>query len=157
MPLMREPIFGPAVAIQVVDSAEEAVALTNDCDYGLSASVWTRDATRGRRIAEQLRAGAVMVNDLASYFGMPEAPHGGEGLSGWGRTHSRLGLLEMVRVKYIDVDWLPRWPKAWWFGYDAALERHAERFIDFSHAPAWRKRWRNATGVFRALFRGHRI
>jgi succinate-semialdehyde dehydrogenase/glutarate-semialdehyde dehydrogenase len=157
MSLMREPIFGPVVAIQVVNSAEQAVALGNDSPYGLSASVWTADRQRGRRLAAQLRSGAVMVNDLASYFGMPEAPHGGQGLSGWGRTHSRLGLLEMVQVKYLDVDWLPRRPKTWWFGYDSALAKTAEQFIDFSHAPAWRERWRSAAGVFRALFRGHRI
>jgi hypothetical protein len=98
----------------------------------------------------------MMVSPLAA-FGMPEAPHGGGGLSGWGRTHSRLGLLEMVQVRYVDVDWLPRQPKAWWFGYDRALGQAAEEFIDFSHAPAWSKRWRSAAGVFRALFRGHRI
>ena len=157
MTVMREPIFGPVVAIQGVSSADEAVALTNDSPYGLSASVWTADRQRGRMLAGRVRTGAVMVNDLASYFGMPEAPHGGQGLSGWGRTHSRLGLLEMVRVKYLDVDWLPRRPKTWWFGYDRALGRVAGQFIDFSHAPAWRKRWRSAAGAFGALFRGHRI
>ena len=157
MAVMREPIFGPLVAIQVVRSAGEAVALANDSAYGLSASVWTAGRERGRFLAEQIRAGAVMVNDLASYFGMPEAPHGGQGLSGWGRSHSRHGLLEMVRVKYVDVDWLPRRPKTWWFGYDRVLGNAAERFIDFSHAPQWRERWRSAAGVFRALFRGHRI
>ena len=105
----------------------------------------------------RVRAGAVMVNDLASYFGGVEASHGGGGLSGWGRTHSRVGLLEMVQVKYIDVDWLPRRPKAWWFGYDQPLTQIAERFIGFSHAPEWRERWRNAAGAVRALFRKHRI
>ncbi len=159
MPIMREPIFGPLVAIHAVGSADEAVALTNDCPYGLAASVWTADSARGRGIAQRIRAGigAVMVNDLASYFGMPEAPHGGGGLSGWGRTHSRLGLLEMVQVRYVDEDWLPRLPKTWWFGYDRALAQAAGAFIEFSHAPQWRKRWRAAAGVVRALFRGHRI
>jgi acyl-CoA reductase-like NAD-dependent aldehyde dehydrogenase len=159
MPIMREPIFGPIVAIHTVASADEAIALTNDCAYGLSASVWTADRDRGREIAQRIRPGigAVMVNDLASYFGMPEAPHGGGGLSGWGRTHSRVGLLEMVQVRYMDEDWLPRQPKPWWFGYDRALTHAAEQFIQFSHAPQWRKRWRGVAGAVRALFRGHRI
>ena len=45
-----------------------------------------------------------MVNDAISYFAIAEAPHGGCGLSGWGRTHGKAGLLEMVQTKYIDVD-----------------------------------------------------
>jgi succinate-semialdehyde dehydrogenase/glutarate-semialdehyde dehydrogenase len=159
MPIMREPIFGPIVAIHPVAGADEAIALANDCDYGLSASIWTANRARGRDLARRIRAGigAVMINDLASYFGMPEAPHGGGGLSGWGRTHSRLGLLEMVQVRYVDEDWLPRQPKGWWFGYDRALAQGAGQFIEFSHAPRWRKRWRAAAGAVRALFRGHRI
>jgi hypothetical protein len=63
----------------------------------------------------------------------------------------------MVQVKYTDVDWLPRRPKIWWFGYDRTLVETAEQFIDFAHAPEWRKRWRGAAGAVRALFRGHRI
>ena len=157
MRLMKEETFGPLVAIQAVQSAEEAVALANDSSFGLSASVWTRDRRRGRRIAESLRAGAVMVNDVASYFGMAEAPHGGHGLSGWGRAHSRIGLLEMVQVKYVDVDLLPRWPKAWWFGYNSEVATIAQQFIDFCYAPGWWQRWRNAGAVLKALLRGDRI
>jgi len=157
MRLMREETFGPVLAIQTVKNADEAVALANDSPFGLSASVWTTDRRRARRIAESIRAGAVMINDVASYFAMAEAPHGGHGLSGWGRTHSRIGLLEMVQVKYIDVDRLPRWPKTWWFGYNNDVAEIAGRFIDFSYAPGWWRRWRNAGGVLRALFRGHRI
>jgi acyl-CoA reductase-like NAD-dependent aldehyde dehydrogenase len=159
MPIMREPIFGPLVAIQSVENADEALALTNACEYGLSASIWTAHSGRGRELAPRIRPGigAVMVNDVASYFGISEAPHGGGRLSGWGRTHSRVGLLEMVQVRYVDVDWLPRQTKTWWFGYDRVLAQVAGQFIDFSHAPQWRKRWGAAAGVVRALFRGHRI
>jgi acyl-CoA reductase-like NAD-dependent aldehyde dehydrogenase len=152
MRLMREETFGPVLAIQAVKNADEAVALANDSPFGLSASVWTADRRRARRIAESIRAGAVMINDVASYFAMAEAPHGGHGLSGWGRTHSRIGLLEMVQVKYIDVDWLPRWPKTWWFGYNNNVAEVAGQFIDFSYAPSRWQRWRNvrrrAAGTF---------
>ena len=102
-------------------------------------------------------AGAVLVNDVASYFGMAEAPHGGHGLSGWGRAHSRIGLLEMVQVKYVDVDLLPRWPKAWWFGYNSGVGAVAGQFLDFCYAPSWWQRWRNAGAVAKALLRGDRI
>ena len=167
--LMREEIFGPVVAITTVRTAEEAVALTNDSPFGLSASIWTADDQRGRELATQLRVGAVMVNDVGSYFGITEAPHGGRGLSGWGRTHSRIGLLEMVQVKYLDVDRLSRWPKAWWFGYNRQISEAAGQFLDLLYAPrqpGWRgllglhelkSRWHSLRGALRALWRGHRI
>jgi acyl-CoA reductase-like NAD-dependent aldehyde dehydrogenase len=157
MRLMQEETFGPVIAIQSVESADEAIALANDSSFGLSASVWTKDRQRGRQIAESLRAGSVMVNDVASYFGMAEAPHGGHGLSGWGRSHSRIGLLEMVQVKYLDVDLLPRWPKAWWFGYNSEVAAIAGQFLDFCYAPGWWQRWRNAGAVLKALLRRDRI
>ncbi|HJY85220.1 MAG TPA: aldehyde dehydrogenase family protein [Candidatus Acidoferrales bacterium] len=158
MRLMQEETFGPVLVLSRVEDAEEAVALTNDSPFGLSASIWTGDRQRGRELAARLKAGAVMVNDVASYFGICEAPHGGRGASGWGRTHARLGLLEMVQVKYVDVDMLPRYPKAWWFGYDDKLATAADHFIEFLFAPERRRRWARGWGTLRRLFfRGHRI
>ena len=96
--LFQEETFGPILAIQTVSNSDEAVLRANDSPFALSASVWTRNAPRGKAIAAQLRAGAVMVNDAISYFAIAEAPHGGCGLSGWGRTHGKAGLLEMVQT-----------------------------------------------------------
>jgi len=157
MRLMREETFGPVLAIEEVANAAEAVRLANDSEFGLSASVWTRNSLRGRAIAAQLHAGAVMVNDVGSYFGIAEAPHGGRGTSGWGRTHSRLGLREMVQVKYVDVDRLPRWPKPWWFGYSANLSAAADSFIAWMYAPRWFERWRNVRGALGMVFRRGRV
>ncbi len=154
---MQEETFGPVLAIVVVESADEAVALTNDSPFGLSASVWTQDSDWGALIASRLRCGAVMVNDVASYFGISEAPHGGRGASGWGRSHSRHGLMEMVQLKYVDVDRLPRMPKAWWYGYNGEVLASANAFVDFLFAPNWRKRLLSAKGALGALFRKHRI
>ena len=146
MQLMREETFGPVIAIQAVANADEAVTLANDSPFALSASVWTSDVRRGREIASRLRAGSVMINDVASYYGIAEAPHGGRGASGWGRTHSRLGLLEMVQVKYVDVDRLPRVPKSWWFGYTKELAAAAGGFVESLFAPSWKRRLAAATG-----------
>src|SRR5208282_2291009 len=118
------------------------------------------DAEHGKEIAARLRAGSVMVNDVASYYGICEAPHGGSGASGWGRVHSRLGLLEMVRVKYIDVDRMPRTPKPWWFGYSEQLAASADRFVDFLFAPRWHRRIAalgGSRGALGTVFRKHRI
>ena len=156
MSLMREETFGPVLAIAAIESADDAVACANDSKFGLSASIWTRDLRRARWLAARIHAGAVMINDVGSYYGIAEAPHGGRGSSGWGRTHSPIGLMEMVQVKYVDVDWLPRWPKAWWFGYNQDLAESAGRFIDFLYAPHWPDRWRGAMGALRSLARSRR-
>ena len=160
MQLMREETFGPVIAIHTLASVEEAVALANDSPFGLSASVWTGDSRRGAEIASHIRAGSVMVNDVASYYGICEAPHGGPGASGWGHTHSRLGLLEMVQVKYIDVDRLPRIAKSWWFGYTAELAAAAGSFVESMFAPSWKKRFSalaNKRGARGVIFRRNRI
>ena len=107
MCIMREETFGPVLPVMAFDTDDEAVRLADDSEYGLAASVWTRDRARGERIARQIHAGTVMVNDVASCFGISEAPHGGWKLSGVGRTHGRFGLEEMVRLKYVDSDLTP--------------------------------------------------
>ncbi|MGC2292403.1 MAG: aldehyde dehydrogenase family protein, partial [Candidatus Acidiferrales bacterium] len=160
MQLMREETFGPVIAIQPVANSEEAVKLANDSPFALSASIWTSDMSRGKEIASRIRAGSVMINDVASYYGITEAPHGGPGASGWGHTHSRLGLLEMVQVKYVDVDRLPRIPKSWWFGYTKELAAAAGRFVEALFAPSWKQRLAAATGKHGArgvIFRRDRI
>src|SRR6202011_3844149 len=131
MQLFQDETFGPIMAIQVVREAEEALAKANDTEFALSASVWTGDVARGEDLARRLRAGTVMVNDVMSAFGIAEAPHGGCGLSGWGRTHGKAGLMEMVQTKYIDVDRLPRRQKPWWYRYGADLDQAADAFLQF--------------------------
>jgi succinate-semialdehyde dehydrogenase/glutarate-semialdehyde dehydrogenase len=157
MTLMREETFGPVLAIAVVDDEEQAVRAANDSTFSLGSSVWTRDAARGRRIAERLRAGSVMVNDVASYFGICEAPHGGTGESGWGRTHSRAGLSELVHLKYVDTDLLPGIPKTWWYGYNRELLDAAGRILDALFAPRWSRKMRAAAKSAGVLWRKGRI
>jgi acyl-CoA reductase-like NAD-dependent aldehyde dehydrogenase len=155
MKLFQEETFGPILAMQTVKDAEEAIARANDSTFALAASVWTGDAKRGQAIAGRLRAGAVMVNDAISYFGIAEAPHGGCGASGWGRTHGKAGLLEMVQTKYIDVDRLPGREKPWWYRYGADLERAADAFLKFEFSGGLAAKLRNARGALKTMFRDH--
>jgi acyl-CoA reductase-like NAD-dependent aldehyde dehydrogenase len=117
MALMREETFGPVLPIMTFKTDDEAIKLANDSIYGLTACVFTGDIKRGRRIAEQLEAGTVMVNEVVYTHAVAQTPWGGVKHSGYGRTHGRLGLLELVTPQHIHVYSLPSCPDVWWFRY----------------------------------------
>jgi succinate-semialdehyde dehydrogenase/glutarate-semialdehyde dehydrogenase len=134
MRIMREETFGPVLPVAAFDSDDEAVKLANDSEFGLAASVWSRDRDRAERLARRIQAGTVMVNDVLSCFGISEAPHGGVKASGVGRTHGRFGLEEMVWLKYLDTDLTPGVKKVWWYGYGASFARQMEGFLEVQFA-----------------------
>jgi len=153
MRIMREETFGPVLPVMPFDTDDEAIALANDSDYGLAASIWTRDARRGERLARRIRAGTVMINDTISCFGISEAPHGGVKSSGLGRTHGRFGLEEMVRLKYVDVDLAPGMKKVWWYNYGEIFAQQMEAFLDFQFARSIGHRLQGALKSARAIVR----
>ncbi|MGH3758297.1 succinic semialdehyde dehydrogenase [Actinophytocola sp.] len=107
--------FGPVVSLYPFATDDEAVALANQTDYGLNASVFGRDRARARRVAARLRAGTVNVNDgYASAYGSIDAPMGGMGSSGLGRRHGAEGLLKYTEPQTIGTQRIavidpPRW------------------------------------------------
>jgi acyl-CoA reductase-like NAD-dependent aldehyde dehydrogenase len=153
MRIMSEETFGPVLPVMAFDSDDKAVELANDSAYGLAASIWTRNSSRGEALARRIHAGTVMVNDVVSCFGISEAPHGGVKASGTGRTHGRFGLEEMVRVKYVDCDLMPSMKKPWWYGYGASFGRQMEAFVDFQFARSWAERLRGAVDSMSMLKR----
>jgi succinate-semialdehyde dehydrogenase/glutarate-semialdehyde dehydrogenase len=102
------------------DTEEEAIALANDCEYALTAAVFTADPVRARRLEERIEAGALTVNDACFTFSDARAPWGGPKNSGLGRTHGAEGLAELVEVKYVSEDWSRRDRQLWWHPYGAA-------------------------------------
>jgi len=144
MRIMRDETFGPVLPVMPFDNEDDAVRLANDSEYGLAASIWTLDRARGEALARRINAGTVMVNDAVSCYGISEAPHGGVKSSGIGRTHGRFGLDEMVRVKYLASDRLPRMKKFWWYGYGEAFTRQMEGMLDAQFAGSAASRLRGA-------------
>ena len=104
MTIMRDETFGPVLPIVKVADEAEALRLANDSPYGLSSSVWTKSDDRGRRVAGQLEAGNVCVNDCLISYGVSGLPFGGAKESGVGRTHGIEGLTDMCRVKSVVED-----------------------------------------------------
>ncbi len=118
MTIMRDETFGPVLPIMTFATEDEAIKLANDSVYGLTASVWTKNIARGRRIAERIEAGTVMVNEVVYTHGIAQTPWGGVKDSGYGRTHGRLGLLELVHPQHIHVNRFSFLPDLWWFNYN---------------------------------------
>ncbi len=120
MRIMNEEIFGPVLPVMKVSSEEEALRLANDSQFGLGASVWTRDRAKGERIAHQIQSGMVWVNDHSFSHGACQCAWGGVKDSGLGRSHSKFGFYECVNIK--QLAWEPGWTRdMWWQPYDRKL------------------------------------
>jgi acyl-CoA reductase-like NAD-dependent aldehyde dehydrogenase len=120
MRIMREEIFGPVLPIVVVDSEQEAIELANDSEFGLGASVWTKDRQRGERIARRIESGMVWINDHSFSHGACQCAWGGVKHSGVGRSHSKFGFYECVNIK--TNAWEPGLTRDfWWHPYDRTL------------------------------------
>jgi acyl-CoA reductase-like NAD-dependent aldehyde dehydrogenase len=103
MTAMREETFGPTMPIMKVADLDEGVRLANDSPYGLAASVWTKDAAKGERVARQIEAGAVIVNDAQINYVALELPMGGWKSSGLGTRHGADGIRKYTKKQAIVV------------------------------------------------------
>ncbi len=101
MPAGREEVFGPAAALFRVGTAEEAIQLANQSDYGLGCSLWTSDLQRARRVAPGIETGQVFVNQMVASD--PRLPFGGIKKSGYGRELSDLGIREFVNTQTVSI------------------------------------------------------
>ncbi len=102
MEAIKDETFGPTLPIMKVVSEEEAIQRANNSRFGLNAYVFTEDVAKGRRIAEQLEAGTIMVNDVLFTHAAPETPWGGVKESGVGRVHSDEGLRGLCEGYHIN-------------------------------------------------------
>lgn len=101
MKVMKEEVFGPVIPIIVVKNETEAIKLANDSDYGLGASIWTKDIERGEKIARRMESGSACVNRGANSD--IRMPFGGVKKSGIGKEFSHYSLLEFANIKTIIV------------------------------------------------------
>jgi acyl-CoA reductase-like NAD-dependent aldehyde dehydrogenase len=144
MRLMREPLDGPVLAVMAVDSVEQAIMLANDCEYGLGASVWSADRYRGARIARELHAGMVWLNDHPPGPTLTRGPWGAAAGGGLGKTLGEAGLRACAQEKLIAWS-APGLRGLWWGPYDETTMRAARAIArlrserDGDRERAWRQ------------------
>jgi acyl-CoA reductase-like NAD-dependent aldehyde dehydrogenase len=143
MRVMREPVDGPVLPVMAVDSPDEAITCANDSEYGLGASVWTADRYHAQRMARELRAGMVWLNDHLAAPAVSQGPWGAAAGAGLGRTLGQSGLRACAQEKLIT--WDPPGPRGlWWGPYTDNLTRAARSFAqlrsarDSDRSRAWR-------------------
>jgi acyl-CoA reductase-like NAD-dependent aldehyde dehydrogenase len=130
MTVMKDEIFGPIVPFQRVSSEDEAVRLANDSHLGLNAYVFTKDREKGKRLAQRIEAGSVLVNDVLVNYAAVEAPFGGIKQSGFGRVHGDDALRDMAEIRHVFTGRLPE-PAAdpTWFPYSSKAYRWQMRLF----------------------------
>jgi succinate-semialdehyde dehydrogenase/glutarate-semialdehyde dehydrogenase len=118
MRVMREPLDGPVLLLAPVETLDQAIALANGGEFGLGASIWTADRYMGLRVARELRAGMVWLNDHLPGPMVSRGPWGAAAGTGIGRTLGRAGLSACAQEKLITWD-PPSARGLWWGPYDA--------------------------------------
>ncbi len=134
MRVMREETFGPVLPMMPVNNADEAVNYTNDSDLGLGSSIWTSNPQEAERLARNVRAGMVWINDGLYSHASPEAPWGGIKNSGIGRRNSVHGLYDFVYIKHVSVDKSRN--RDWHFPYSKHSLSLLKSGIAIGHSPS---------------------
>jgi len=133
---VREETFGPTAPVMKFSTDDEAVKLANDSEYGLTASVWTKDIKKAREIASKLNFATVMINDNLITHAIPQTPWGGIKKSGMGRTHGKEGLLEMVQIRHVHTNKLgQKMRQPWWYPFTKEKYEFSLALTNLLHSP----------------------
>jgi succinate-semialdehyde dehydrogenase/glutarate-semialdehyde dehydrogenase len=134
---MKDETFGPIVGVMSVETMDEAIALANDSNLGLTCSVWSKNRKRAKLIGRRVMAGAIMINDHLMCHGLAETPWGGFKESGIGRTHGDIGFAEMTQPQVIVDDILSTMPfvrrNFWWQPFEKIQYDGIKGLIDTFH------------------------
>jgi acyl-CoA reductase-like NAD-dependent aldehyde dehydrogenase len=154
---MREETFGPIVGVMPFETIDEAIALANDSNLGLTGSVWSKNRKKAREIARRVMAGAVAINDHLMTHGLAETPWGGFKESGIGRTHGDIGFAEMTQPQVIVDDILATLPfvrrNFWWPPFEKGQYDGTKGLIDTFFGNGFLERFVGFNKLWRAFFR----
>jgi succinate-semialdehyde dehydrogenase/glutarate-semialdehyde dehydrogenase len=150
-PLLNEETFGPVLPIIPFKSDDEAVHFANDSKYGLTASIWSTNLERAKQIASRLHFGTITINDNLLTHGIPQTPWGGVKESGFGRTHGKEGLLEMVEVRHIHIN-RSTLPNLWWYPYSEKKYRLFKNALTLLYGRGLLRRLRSLFNTLKGAF-----
>jgi acyl-CoA reductase-like NAD-dependent aldehyde dehydrogenase len=136
MDVFREETFGPLLPIVPVQDDNEAIRRINDDGFNLTASVWSRDRTRAKRIASEIRSGTVTINCHAETAGAPWAPWGGVGESGYGRLNGVYGIREFTVPTHVGTNGPVRLKRLFWYPYGEATNEALRAVTETLSAPS---------------------
>ena len=101
MPVYEQETFGPAAAIIIAEDEEDAIRIANDSEFGLGASLWTKDLNKAKNLAVKIESGSVFINGMVKSD--PRLPFGGIKASGYGRELSHFGIKEFMNIKTVWI------------------------------------------------------
>jgi len=113
MKIAREEIFGPVLSVIRYSTVEEAIEIANDTIYGLAGGIWSKDVNKAMKIARELKAGTIWINDW--HMMRSDAPFGGYKQSGFGRELGRHALDEYSQVKHVHCSLVPEVSQRPWY------------------------------------------
>ena len=154
---MRDETFGPIVGVMPFETIDEAIALANDSNLGLTGSVWSKDRKKAVQIGRRIMAGAIAINDHLMTHGLAETPWGGFKESGIGRTHGDIGFGEMTQPQVIVDDFLATMPfvrrNFWWQPFEKSQYDGAKGLIDTFHGKGFWERFVGFNKLSHAFYR----
>ena len=149
MLIMQEETFGPIMPIMKAKDDAEAVKLANDSKFGLGASVWSKNVDHAKRVADQVEAASVIINDSIAQFGIPMLPFGGIKDSGFGRTHGQEGLMQFTRPFSYAVGGVPiKWDIATILRENGHYDL-ATAIMGVVYGTTLRQKWETLSHLFR--------
>lgn len=145
--LLREESFGPVLCVLPFGAEEEAIHLANDSVFALGASIWTKDIARATRVASQMHAANIAINDVIRNIANPAVSFGGNQSSGYGRYHGPAGLMTFSRTKTVMYGRYKATRERNWFPFTAKEYGLLRSLIRFRF-----QRSARLSGLLRAAF-----
>ncbi|KQC10463.1 MAG: hypothetical protein APR62_12115 [Smithella sp. SDB] len=157
MLVMKDETFGPVVGVMPVETMDEAIALANDSNLGLTGSVWSKNRKKAAEIGCRIMAGAISINDHLMTHGLVETPWGGFKETGIGRTHGDIGFAEMTQPQVVVDDILSTIPFArrnfWWQPFEKMQYDGMKGLIDVFYGKGFGERFIGFNRLSKAFFR----